>query len=163
MIISMIAAMDRNRLIGNNNQLPWHLPADLQHFKQITMGKPILMGRKTYDSIGHPLPGRMNIVLSRSKGLKLAGIEVVNSLSQAKSLLTAAEELMIIGGSSIYRLLLDDVDRIYLTEVDAVFEGDSWFPALDSGQWQEIEVSERHADEKNLYACRFITLQRNLA
>jgi len=159
-MLSFIVAMDRNRLIGNNNRLPWHLPADLSHFKQTTMGKPILMGRKTWDSIGRPLPGRLNIVLTHTAELKIDGVEVVHSLSQAQALLEPAAELMVIGGSTIYRMLLAQAERIYLTRVDAEFEGDCWFPEIDLRQWQEIAVSAHPADEKNLYDCRFITLQR---
>ncbi len=159
-MLSFIVAMDRNRLIGNNNQLPWHLPADLSHFKQTTMGKPILMGRKTWESIGRPLPGRLNIVLTRTPGLEIDGVEVVHSLPQALALLEPAAELMVIGGSGIYQMLLDKVERIYLTQVDAEFEGDCWFPEIDMGQWQESEVVVHPADEKNRYDCRFITLQR---
>ncbi|HHO59281.1 MAG TPA: type 3 dihydrofolate reductase [Thiotrichales bacterium] len=160
MTLSLIVAMDRNRLIGCNNQLPWHLPADLAHFKKTTMGKPILMGRKTYDSIGRPLPGRLNIVLSRSKERKIEGVEVVTGIEEAKALLDDSQELMVIGGSTVYAMLLDEADRIYLTEVDGEFEGDAWFPALDLSQWREVAVEARGADEKNPYACRFITLQR---
>jgi len=160
MMLSIITAMDKNRLIGNNNALPWHLPADFAHFKKITMGKPILMGRKTYDSIGRPLPGRLNIVLTRSEGLKIEGVEVVTSLQAAKNLVDDDSELMIIGGSAIYEMLLDKVDRLYLTEVDGVFEGDAWFPEWHLSQWEEIESIKFSADEKNSYAMRFVTLQR---
>jgi len=162
MILSIIAAMDRNRLIGNNNALPWHLPADFAHFKKITMGKPILMGRKTYDSIGRPLPGRLNIVLTRSENLQIEGVEVVTSFQDAKKLLSESQELMVIGGSGIYQLLLNEVDRIYLTIVDETFEGDAWFPELDMQQWQQVEKVEYPADEKNHNAMQFVTLHRKL-
>lgn len=160
MMLSIIAAMDKNRLIGNNNQLPWHLPADFAYFKKTTMGKAILMGRKTYDSIGRPLPGRMNIVLTRSPNLSIKGVVTVTTLQQVKDLIDDDAELMVIGGSTIYDMLLNDVDRLYLTEVDGVFEGDAWFPELDVSQWQEIESIEFPADEKNIHAMRFVTLQR---
>lgn len=159
-MLSFIVAMDRNRLIGNNNQLPWHLPADLAHFKQTTMGKPVLMGRKTYESIGRPLPGRLNIVLTRSPDLKIEGVEVAQSLEQAQALTDDGQELMVIGGGTIYTMLLDKARRIYLTQVDGEFEGDAWFPAIDMEQWREVESVEREADDKNAYKCRFITLQR---
>jgi len=162
MILSMIAAMDRNRLIGNNNELPWHLPADFAHFKKTTMGKPILMGRKTYDSIGRPLPGRLNIVLTRSKELSIEGVEVVTSFESAKRLVDDSQELMIIGGSGIYQLLLDKVDRIYLTIVEETFKGDAWFPELDMEQWQQLEKIEYPADEKNRYDMQFVTLHRKM-
>ncbi len=160
MMLSFIVAMDHNRLIGNNNQLPWHLPADLAHFKQTTLGKPILMGRKTYDSIGRPLPGRLNLVLTRESGRKIEGVEIVHSLAEARTRVADSPELMVIGGSSIYKTLLPEADRIYLTKVDGEFEGDAWFPELDWSQWREVEVVERAADDKNPYACRFMTLQR---
>jgi dihydrofolate reductase len=160
MIISIIAAMDRNHLIGKNNQLPWHLPADFAHFKSVTMGKPIIMGRKTYESIGRPLPGRKNIVLSRNPDIRFEGIESVTSFEQALALVPDADEVMVIGGSAVYEMLLPEVDRLYLTYVDAEFEGDAWFPAFDTGQWQEVESVSLPADEKNLYSYRFVTLDR---
>lgn len=161
MIISLIAAMDRNQLIGNNNQLPWHLPADFAHFKKVTMGKPIVMGRKTFESIGKPLPGRKNIVLTRNPELKFDGVDCVKDFSHAVSLVTDAEEIMIIGGSAIYEMLLPEANRMYLTYVDAEFTGDAWFPEFDKKQWFEKEVVEHPVDEKNLYACRFVTLEKN--
>lgn len=163
MRISLIAAMDRNNLIGSNNQLPWHLPADFAHFKATTMGKPILMGRKTYESIGRPLPGRTNIVLTRNTDAQLEGTECVNSFEQAKSVVADAEELMVIGGSSIYKMLLPESDRMYLTIVDSVFQGDAWFPSFDESCWQQTEIIERPADEANPYDCRFVILDRRVA
>lgn len=160
MIISIIAAMDNNRLIGNNNQLPWHLPADFSHFKSVTMGKPIIMGRKTYESIGRPLPGRTNIVLSRNPDTSYEGVECVNSFEDAIALVPDAEEVMVIGGSAIYEMLLPQVNRLYITYVDGVFEGDAWFPDFDQSQWLEKEAVVRESDEKNLYDCRFVTLTR---
>jgi dihydrofolate reductase len=159
-IVSIIAAMDRNHLIGNKNQLPWHLPADFAHFKAVTMGKAIVMGRKTFESIGKPLPGRKNIVLSRNPETKYEGVDCVSSFSQAVSLVGDVEEIMVIGGSAVYEMLLPEVDRMYLTYVEAEFSGDAWFPKFDKNQWFEIEVVERPADEKNLYDCRFVTLQK---
>jgi dihydrofolate reductase len=160
MIISLITAMDRNRLIGNNNQLPWHLPADFAHFKSVTMGKPVIMGRKTYESIGRPLPGRMNIVLSRDPDISFEGVACVSSFEQALVLAADAEEVMVIGGSTIYEMLLPRANRLYLTYVDAEFEGDAWFPEFDKDQWFELESVLRKADEKNLYDCRFVTLEK---
>ena len=152
--------MDRNRLIGNKNQLPWHLPADFAHFKSVTMGKPIIMGRKTFESIGKPLPGRKNIVLSRNPDIKFDGVVCVKGFDDAVELVTDVDELMIIGGSTIYEMLLPRVDRMYFTYVDADFEGDAWFPEFDESQWQEVESVTRQADEKNSYDCRFVTLER---
>jgi dihydrofolate reductase len=160
MIISLIAAMDRNRLIGNKNQLPWHLPADFAHFKSVTMGKPVIMGRKTYESIGKPLPGRSNIVLTQNPELAYEGVICVASFEDAVAAEPEAEELMIIGGSSIYEMLLPKIDRMYLTYVEAEFEGDAWFPDFDDSQWMEVESETHLADEKNRYDCRFVTLER---
>jgi len=161
-IISIIAAMDRNHLIGNNNQLPWHLPADFAHFKSVTMGKPIVMGRKTFESIGKPLPGRTNIVLTRNPDISFEGVECVSSFSDAKALVSEAEELMIIGGSAIYEMLMPEVDRMYITYVDAEFDGDAWFPRFDKSQWLEKDIVVRPADEKNAHICKFITFEKNL-
>jgi len=151
MIISMIAAMDRNHLIGSSNQLLWHLPADFAHFKKTTMGKPIIMGRKTYESIGKPLPGRVNIVLSRNPNTKFEGIVCVSSFEQAVAAVPEAPEVMIIGGSTIYEMLLPQANRLYLTYVDAEFEGDAWFPKFDESLWVESDSVLRQADEKNCY------------
>lgn len=161
MIISIIAAMDNNRLIGNNNQLPWHLPADFAHFKSVTMGKPIIMGRKTFESIGKPLPGRSNIVLSRNPDVCYEGAECVSSFDDALAAVPDVEEVMIIGGSSIYEMLLPQADRMYITYVDNEFKGDAWFPDFDESQWVEKEVVMRESDEKNLYNCRFVTLEKS--
>jgi len=160
MIISIIAAMDRNHLIGNNNQLPWHLPADFAHFKSTTMGKPIVMGRKTFESIGKPLPGRINIVLSRNPETQFDGVVCVSSFEEALAAAPEAQEIMIIGGSTIYEMLLPQTNRMYLTYVDAAFEGDAWFPEFDENQWLESESETRPADEKNAYDCRFVTLDK---
>ena len=160
MIVSIIAAMDRNRLIGKRNQLPWHLPADLAHFKKVTMGKPIIMGRKTFESIGRPLPGRTNIVLTRSVDFSAEGVSIVASLEQALALAAAEDEAVIIGGSSIYELALPQVDRLYLTYIENSFEGDAWFPDFDLGQWQIVASEEHSADKKNPCDYRFVTYQR---
>jgi len=160
MIISIIAAMDRNHLIGNENQLPWHLPADFAHFKSVTMGKPIIMGRKTFESIGKPLPGRTNIVLSRNPDTCFDGVVCVSNFDEAVAAVSDAEEVMIIGGSTIYEMLLPQTDRMYLTFVDGDFDGDAWFPAYDENQWRETESVLCPADEKNRYDCRFVTLEK---
>lgn len=151
--------MDNNRLIGKDNDLPWHLPADLQHFKAVTMSKPILMGRKTYDSIGRALPGRQNIVLTRGDA-EIEGVTVVNSIDQALAAVGDAEEVMVIGGSSIYELVLPKVQRMYLSFVDGEFEGDAWFPEFDENEWEIIEEQTQAPDDKNTHACRFVTYQR---
>jgi dihydrofolate reductase len=160
MIISIIAAMDRNNLIGNNNQLPWHLPADFAHFKSVTMGKPIIMGRKTFESIGKPLPGRTNIVLSRNAKTQFEGVICVTAFEDALAVAADADEVMVIGGSSIYEMLLPQINRMYFTFVDAAFEGDAWFPDYDEKEWVEIDSVTRQADDKNKYSCRFVTLEK---
>jgi dihydrofolate reductase len=160
MILSIIAAMDRNRLIGNNNKLPWHLPADFAHFKSVTMGKPIVMGRKTFESIGKPLPGRTNIVLTRNSDTTFEGVVCVNGFEKVIAAVPAAEEIMIMGGSTIYEMLLPKVNRMYLTHVDAEFEGDAWFPDFDERQWAVIDSVSLSPDEKNPYPCHFVTYER---
>jgi dihydrofolate reductase len=164
MKLSLIVAMDKNRLIGQNNQLPWHLPADLAYFKEKTMAKSIVMGRKTYESIGRALPGRNNIVLSRDKSLKIEGVTVVQNIAQAKdnALLWGnhSDELMVIGGSSLYQAVINEVDYLYITYVEGVFSGDTWFPEIVEKQWHEV-CSEAHlADKKNHYNYRFVTLEK---
>lgn len=160
MIISLIAAMDKNRLIGNKNQLPWHLPVDFTHFKSVTMGKPIIMGRKTYESIGKPLPGRENIVLTRNHDLKIEGVTIRESLDVALHNIDDIDEMMIIGGSTIYQQALPLVHRMYITWVESEFEGDAWFPEFNESDW-DISASSYHAkDERNLYSCRFVTYDR---
>ncbi len=152
--------MDRNRLIGNKNQLPWHLPADLAHFKRVTMGKPVIMGRKTFESIGRPLPGRTNIVLTRSADFQAEGVMIARSLGQALEYAAAEDEVMIIGGSSIYELALPQADRLYLTHVENAYEGDAWFPDVDPGQWRVIASEEHAADQKNPCIYSFVTYER---
>jgi len=151
--------MDNNRLIGKNNGLPWHLPADLAYFKSVTMAKPIMMGRKTFDSIGRPLPGRQNIVLTRSDA-EIEGVTVVHSIKEAISAAGDAEEVMVIGGSAIYELVLPEVQRMYLSFIDGEFEGDAWFPEFNDKDWEIIDEKEQEPDEKNGHACRFVTYQR---
>ncbi len=160
MKLSIIAAMDRNRLIGNKNQLPWHLPADFAHFKAVTMGKPVVMGRKTFDSIGKPLPGRTNIILTRNSDLRYAGAICVNSYDAAVAAVPTAQEIMLIGGSAIYKMLLPQVSRMYLTYVDAEFTGDAWFPDINEDCWVETESVTLLANENNAYACQFVTLEK---
>jgi dihydrofolate reductase len=160
MRISIVVAMDRNRLIGAGNGLPWRLPADLQHFKAITMGKALLMGRKTYESIGRALPGRTNIVVSRDPAFRAPGCIVVGSIAQALARPECGEELMVIGGGTFYEQLLPRADRIYLTLVDAELAGDTWFPLLDPAEWRETAREERGPDERNPYRCSFRVLDR---
>ena len=158
-ILSLIWAMDENRLIGRDNQLPWRLSADLQWFRKQTMGKPVLMGRKTYESIGKPLPGRQNIIITR-QDIVIEGCTVVHSLKEARASATDAEEIMVIGGAEIYTRLLAEADRLYITQIHDTFEGDTWFPEFDLSGWQEIHCEAHQPDEKNLYAYSFKILQR---
>ncbi len=144
MIVSIIVAVAKNGVIGVGGDLPWHLSEDLKYFKAVTMGKPIVMGRKTFDSIGRPLPGRRNIVISRNEKLHLEGAEVVSSLSDAIALVGGVEEVMIIGGAQIYAHALLQADRVYLTEVDMKPKGDAYFSAINPDDWQE--VSRRHVE-----------------
>ncbi|HHJ81092.1 MAG TPA: type 3 dihydrofolate reductase [Candidatus Tenderia electrophaga] len=161
MKISIIAAMADNRVIGINNQLPWNLPADMKWFRQQTMGKPVLMGRKTYDSIGRPLPKRRNIVISRDESLKIEGCEVVNSTDAAFLLCADEKEIMIIGGASFYEQTLPQTNRLYLTLVHSeIIEGDAWFPKIDFNQWRETERIDHTADEVNAFDYSFLILER---
>ena len=160
MLVSIIAAMDRNRLIGKKNQLPWRLPADLAHFKKVTFGKPVIMGRKTFESIGRPLPGRTNIVLTGSADFSAEGVLVAHSLEQALEHAAGADEAMIIGGSMIYRLALPIADRLYLTYVDNDHEGDAWFPEFDPADWRVIASEQHAADENNSCDYSFVTCER---
>ena len=142
--LSLIAALGENRVIGVDNSMPWHLPADFKYFKATTLGKPIIMGRKTWDSLGRPLPGRLNLVVSRQAGLQLEGAEVFPSLAaalvraEAWALEQGASELMLIGGAQLYTQGLEQADRLYLTRVALSPEGDAWFPQIDESQWQLV-------------------------
>jgi dihydrofolate reductase len=169
MKISMIAAMANNRVIGANNAMPWHLPADLKHFKKVTLGKPIVMGRKTYESIGKALPGRLNIVISSDKSYRLEDATVVNSCEQAIDTANnyfgtqepKQPELMIIGGGTIYQHFLPLCHRLYLTHIDLTVEGDTHFPDyLADYSWQELESESHGAEQANPYNYRFVTLQK---
>jgi len=163
MIISMIAAMANNRVIGNGNQMPWHLPADLQHFKRVTMAKPVIMGRKTFESIGRPLPGRRNIVITRNTNYQVDGVEVVTSPDEALSLVEGVEEVMVIGGGNIYEQFLPQADYLYLTFIHQDIMGDTQFPDYHSGfEWQEVETEFHTADKVNKYDYTFVKLQKKL-
>lgn len=168
--LSIIVAMANNRAIGNNNELLWHLPEDLKHFKRTTMGKPIIMGRKTFESIGRALPGRLNIVITRQQDWQADGVKVVNSieealrLAEAQSFIDGIDEVMVIGGAQIYQAALPEADRLYVTYVDATIEGDAFFPEIDPQQWQEISREEHDAKDSalksNTYDYAFCVLER---
>lgn len=159
--LSIAVAVAENYAIGKNNQLLWHMPADLKFFKQITSGHTIIMGRKTFDSVGRPLPNRRNIVISRDPNLKIDGVEVVNSLDEALSISKNEEKsVFIVGGAEIYKQALPKVDTLYLTTIHHNFEADTFFPEIDRNEWKEVK-SERHkADEKNPYDYTFAVLER---
>lgn len=161
MKISMIAAMAKNRVIGADNQMPWHLPADLGHFKRTTLGKPIVMGRKTYESIGKALPGRLNIVVSRDKLLKLSDATVVQTCEQAIQSAGKVDELMVIGGGTMYNYFLPLCQRLYLTEIDFEVAGDTYFPDYSAvANWRLIDSTAFSPDQKNQYSYTFKTLDR---
>lgn len=160
--ISAIVAMSENRVIGNGNHLPWHLPADLKHFKTLTTGHPILMGRKTYESIGRPLPNRTNIIMTRDTSFQAPGCIVVTSIEKALAHATdiGRNEIFIIGGAEIYKQLLPKISRLYMTVVHAKLDGDAFFPELNFAEWNEITNEKHEADENNEYAYSFITLEK---
>ena len=159
-IVSIIVAMSENRVIGVDNELPWRLPADLKHFKATTMGKPVLMGRKTFESIGRALPGRRNIVVSRTPGYQAAGCETVSSVEAALQRLESAPEIMVIGGASLYERLLPRAHRIHLTLVHTTIDGDARFPELDLAHWRETSRIDHQADERNPMAYSFLVYER---
>jgi len=156
--LSLIAALGENRVIGVDNSMPWHLPGDFKYFKATTLGKPIIMGRKTWDSLGRPLPGRLNIVVSRQVDLQLEGAEVYPSLeaavarAQEWALEQGTDEVMLIGGAQLYTQGMDQADRLYLTRVALSPEGDAWFPEFDLAQWKLVSNTENPAlDDKPAY------------
>lgn len=161
-VLSAIAAMAENRVIGLNNHMPWHLPADLKHFKTVTSGHPVLMGRKTFISIGKPLPNRANIILTRDKQFSAQDCLVVShpdaALSMAQEL--DQDEVFVIGGAEIYRQLLPRVQRLYLTIIHHHFEGDAFFPELNPAEWREKSREKHLADDKNAYDYSFVILER---
>jgi dihydrofolate reductase len=158
--LSIIVAISANNAIGKDNQLLWHLPADLKHFKEITTGHTIIMGRKTYDSIGKPLPNRRSIVITRNADLVIPGVEVVDSLAEAIERCKHETEAFIIGGAEIYQQSLAHATHIYLTRVHETYDADTFFPALAPNEWKELDSIAYPADEKNKVAYTFSTLQK---
>ena len=154
--------MSENRVIGDNNQLPWHLPADLKHFKTLTEGHPVLMGRKTHEAIGIPLPNRTNIIITHNADYQAPGCLVVTSLEKAMACTAtlSSPEIFIIGGAQVYQQFLPQIERIYLTIVHEEFDGDVYFPEMDTAAWQEIERTRHEADEKNAFAYSFLILDK---
>ncbi len=160
MNISIIVAMSKNRVIGKDNDMPWHLSDDLKNFKKITMGKPILMGRKTHESIARPLPGRENIILTKNQNYFSEGCVVKNNLDEVFSYCEKVTELMVMGGATLYEQTLDKAETLYVTEVRASIDGDTFFPEYDPDQWTEIAKDSFKADENNEYDYSFTVLER---
>lgn len=161
MMISLIAAMGRNRIIGANNALPWSMPADLKHFRDLTRGKPVIMGRKTFESIGHPLPDRINIIITRDMGYQAERCVVVHDIDAALAAAGDTEEIMVIGGEQIFSLFLARADRMYLTLIDAEFVGDTRFPEFAQNEWTEASREHHAPDAANPHPYTFITLKHN--
>jgi dihydrofolate reductase len=160
MNISLIAAMAHHRVIGKNNQLPWHLPADLKHFKTITTAKPIIMGRKTFEAIGRPLPNRQNLVLTMNPEWSAQGVTVVHSWEEAIKACDSATEIVVIGGAKLYQQTLPLATHLYLTFIDAEIEGDAFFPEWEKNEWIEINRVNHPADQNNAYSMEFVNFQR---
>lgn len=152
--------MDRNRLIGKEGRLPWHLPGDLRHFKHTTLGKPLIMGRITFESIGQALPGRRNIVLTRDEGYVAPGCLMAGAMEDALRIAGQVEEAMIIGGATLFEQALPTTDRIYLTCIDAEFEGDTWFPPIEKNEWALREITHHKADDGNGFPYSISILER---
>ncbi|HZY39362.1 MAG TPA: dihydrofolate reductase [Mucilaginibacter sp.] len=159
MIISQIAAMSDNRVIGKDNRLLWHMPNDLKHFKNTTSGHTVIMGRKTFDSVGKPLPKRRNIIITR-QNITIEGCEVVHSIEAALALSKGEAEVFIVGGAEIYKQALRLTNRIYLTIIHHHFDGDSFFPELSKNDWKEVSHENHPADEKNAFPYSFVTFDR---
>lgn len=163
MRISLIGAMGERRVIGAGGKIPWHLPADFKHFKEITTGHPVIMGRKTFESIGRALPGRTNIIITRDAAYHADGVVVVASPEAALAAARGAEgadEAFVLGGGEVYKLFLEQADKVYLTEVLGSFEGDAFFPELDGEEWNLIEEKKNDKDEKNPFDFTYLTYER---
>ena len=159
-MISLIRAKDKNWLIGDKNKLPWKLPADMKRFRELTNGKPIIMGRKTFESIGKPLPNRTNIIITSDKNYRQEDCIVAHSVEAAIDAGGHDDEIMVIGGSNVYKQFLSKADRLYITIIDHAFEGDTHFPKFDMLSWEKTEEIEHLADDKNPYPYTFLTLER---
>lgn len=159
-LLSIVAARSRNGVIGRENRLPWHLPADLLHFKRITMGKPMIMGRRTWESLPGLLPGRRHIVITRDNDYVVEGGLVVHSIEEAVSEVSEVDEAMVIGGANLYAQMLRMAGRLYLTEIDVDVQGDAFFPPIDADEWREVAREHHSADEKNPYDYSFVILDR---
>jgi dihydrofolate reductase len=162
MRVSLIAAMAENRVIGVDNRLPWHLPEDLKHFRRLTTGHTVIMGRKNYESIGKPLPQRRNIVVSRRPDFQATGCTVVHSIEEAMTVAGDEPEVFVIGGAEIYRQTMARADRLFLTLVHANVDGDTFFPELENGHWQETARERHEPDDRHRFAYSFITYERRI-
>ncbi|MCW8195737.1 type 3 dihydrofolate reductase [Proteobacteria bacterium 005FR1] len=166
MRISLIVALTDNRVIGRENKMPWHLPNDLKYFKRMTMGKPVVMGRKTFESIGKPLPGRTNVVITHQSGWRAEGVQVAHNvpegleLATRLSLIDGSEEVMVIGGAQIYREVLPQAHRLYLTQIHTQIDGDAFFPEISEDEWQEVGREDHKADSANPHDHSFVVLDR---
>ena len=160
MKVSIIVTIGKNKVIGKDNSLPWKLPADMKHFKELTTGKPVIMGRKTFESIGKPLPNRTNFIITRNQEYKAEGCVVVHSIDEALKASEGNEEVMVIGGAQIYKEFLPRANKMYLTIIDADFEGDAFFPEYNIEEWEETSYEEHERDAENQYDYRFMTLER---
>ncbi|HEV8656462.1 MAG TPA: dihydrofolate reductase [Candidatus Limnocylindria bacterium] len=158
--ISFVVAYDRKRTIGKDNKIPWRLPDDMRRVRQLTVGKPLIMGRRTWESIGRPLPERTSIVLTRDRAFQCDGCLIARTPDEALKLAGAAPEIIVFGGAGVFEDFLPRADRIYLTEVDADVGGDTFFPPLDPGEWEVVEAVEHPADERHAYDFSFLTLDR---
>jgi dihydrofolate reductase len=158
--IAMIVAMSENRVIGKNNALPWHLPADLAFFKKTTLGHPVIMGRKTYQSIGRLLPGRRNLILTRDASFHIDNADIFSSVSEAIASCSNSDKLFIIGGAELFTSTLDIVNDLYITIIHADIEGDTFFPTIDLNQWHQVSSETYPQDDKNAYSMSFIHYQR---
>ena len=162
-LISLLVAVSENGVIGRDRGMPWHLPDDLKHFKSLTLGKPVLMGRRTYESIGRPLPGRTNLVLTRATDWSVPGVTVVADLDAAIRAAGSAPEMVVAGGAQVYALALPRVTRIHLTRIHAIIDGDTRLPELDLRSWRELSRQLHPVDARHPYAMSFVTLERRPA
>jgi dihydrofolate reductase len=163
MTVSLVVAASKNNVIGRDGELPWHLPEDLRHFKRITTGKPVIMGRKTFESIGRPLPDRHNIVMTRDPDYAAEGCDVVDSVAEALDVAGDADEVMVIGGGQVYRDFLPRADRIYMTRVQAEVQGDTRFPRIEGNAWRLVSAEHHAADEKHEFAFEMMVFERRPA
>jgi dihydrofolate reductase len=160
-MISHIVAMDQNRVIGKENRLPWHLPADLAYFKKVTMGHAIIMGRKTFESIGRPLPGRENVIITRNQSFQAKGCTVIHSIEEVRQFAAKHnDEVFVIGGAELFRATFPFAERLYVTKIEASFSGDTFYPAFDESEWQLVSYTKGIKDEKNPYDYTFIVYER---